>query len=331
VRHHTFLVVRNAVDKITNLEGVKRLALKLRNWGRWGPDDELGTVNFITPEKIVKAARLVKKGKTFALAIPFDSAGPQRPIPGGSRFNPIHLMTRTGTDAAAGAPSIRPFSRIADDVVILPTQAATHWDALGHIFYEGRMWNGYDCSLVTSSGASKNGIENYKDKLAGRGVLLDVARYKKVKWLEPGYGITPEDLDGCSTWEKVAVEGGDFLLIRTGQMRQVKENGDWGDFAAGDAPGLTIETAEWLHEKEVAAVASDTWGLEVRPNATPDCYQPWHEIVIPNMGLSMGEIFNLEELAEDCEKDKVYEFMFVAPVIPLTGAVASPVNPYAIK
>ncbi|MEM3627851.1 MAG: cyclase family protein [Candidatus Bathyarchaeia archaeon] len=323
------------MEKITNLEGVKKLALKVRNWGRWGADDQVGTVNFVTPEKIVKATHLVKKGKVFSLALPFDRFGPQKPIPGQKRFNPIHLMFRSGVDALVPLPPERarafPYIRSADDMVILTTHGGTHWDALAHIFFEGKMWNGYDCTLVTSEGAQKNGIENYRNKIVGRGVLLDIARYKKVKWLEPGYGITPEDLDGCAKWEKVTIEQGDFLLVRTGQLRQVRERGDWGDYAGGNAPGLTIETAEWLYEKEVAGVASDTWGVEVRPNATPDCAQPWHIIVIPSMGLLMGEMFDFEELAEDCDKDKVYEFLFVAPPLPITGAVGSPINPYAIK
>ncbi len=319
------------MNTITNLYGVKQLALRLRNWGRWGSDDELGTLNFVTEEKIVSAARLVRKGRVFSLSIPFDNAGPQRPLLGERRFNPIHTMLMTGADVTADAPIPWPFFRGADDLVILPTQGATHWDALSHVFYEGKMWNGYDCSLVTSAGARKNGIENYKDKVVGRGVLLDMARCKKVNWLAPGYEITSEDLDECSTWEKVNVERGDFLLIRTGGMKQVKERGGWKDYAGGDAPGLAIETAEWLHRREVAAVATDTWGVEVRPNATKDCMQPWHLVVLPNMGLLMGEIFDLEGLAEDCDEDKVYEFMFIAPVIPFTGAVGSPTNPYAIK
>lgn len=324
------------MKKVTNLEGVKRLALKLRNWGRWGSDDEIGTLNFITPEKIVKAAQLVKKGKIFALAIPFDSSGPQRgPQANVRRFNPIHVMTRSGVDELIPkSPSKEhrlPYLRGTGDIVILVTHGATHWDALSHFFFDGKMWNGYDCSLVTSEGASKNGIEKCRDKIAGRGVLLDIARYKRVKWLEPGTGIPPEDLDGCAAWENVKIKSGDFLLIRTGQMLQVKEMGQWGEYAGGNAPGLTIESAEWLYNKEVAAVASDTWGVEVQPNATPDCLQPWHVIVLPNIGLLIGEIFDLEELAEDCDKDNVYEFMFVAPVIPITGAVGSPINPYAIK
>jgi kynurenine formamidase len=86
-----------------------------------------------------------------------------------------------------------------------------------------------------------------------------------------------------------------------------------------------------VHERQLAAVATDTWGMEVRPNEIPNAYQPLHQVFIPSMGLLVGEIFDLEALAEDCAKDGVYEFMFVAPPIPITGAVGSPVNPFAIK
>jgi len=108
--------------------------------------------------------------------------------------------------------------------------------------------------------------------------------------------------------------------------------GEWGGYAGGDAPGLAFETAEWIHKKEIAAICTDTWGCEVRPNESEaGINQPWHWITIPIMGMTMGEIFYLKELAEDCAADNVYEFMFVAPAIPITGAVGSPTNPLAIK
>jgi len=120
--------------------------------------------------------------------------------------------------------------------------------------------------------------------------------------------------------------------VRTGQMEQRLKAGEWGGYAGGDAPGLAFETAEWIHKKQIAAICTDTWGCEVRPNETePGINQPWHWITIPMMGMTMGEIFYVKELAEDCAADKVYEFLFVAPAIPITGAVGSPTNPLAIK
>ena len=120
-------------------------------------------------------------------------------------------------------------------------------------------------------------------------------------------------------------------MVRTGQMERRLAGGGWGGYAGGDAPGLSFETAEWIHRKEIAAICSDTWGCEVRPNETDEASQPWHWVVIPMIGITMGEIFYLKDLADDCAQDRVYEFFFCAPPLPITGAVGSPINPQAIK
>jgi kynurenine formamidase len=312
------------------MKDVLEMGRRLRNWGRWGPDDELGTLNFITPEKIAQACRLVKKGKAFALAIPFDSRGPQSG--GGGRINPLHVMLATGADAAAGAQDRIPGGfRYTDDLVIMPLQCATQWDSLAHVFYDGQMYNGYDARLVTAYGAGRNSIDKMKDRIVSRGVLLDMPRYKGLDWLEPGYPITPEDLDGAASRQGVAVEPGDILLVRTGHIALCRSRGSWEGFAGGDAPGLAVSAAPWLHERQVAAVATDTWGVEVRPNEPANSFQPLHMVLIRDMGLLLGEIFYLDELAEDCAADGTYEFLLVAPPIPFTGAVGSPVNPIALK
>ena len=308
---------------------VRETGLECRNWGKWGPDDERGTLNYITPEAIVKAARLVKRGAVFSLAIPFDNQGPQINQP--RRFNPIHRMILTGPDFTTGAVRRPGNVGFADDMVIMPLQCATQWDALSHCFLDGRLYNGYDANLVSSEGARKNGIEKMARGVVARGVLLDIPRVKGVEWLEPGYAITVEDLDAAVGAHKVAVGTGDALLIRTGQMAMCRARGGWGDYAGGDAPGLSFTTAGWVHERQIAAIATDTWGMEVRPNEIPDTYQPLHQVFIPNMGLLVGEIFDLEELAADCAGDRVYEFLFVAPPLPISRAVGSPVNPLAIK
>jgi kynurenine formamidase len=219
----------------------------------------------------------------------------------------------------------------ADDMVIMALQCATQWDALAHCFLDGQLYNGYDANLVSSTGAKKNGIEKMARHIVTRGVLLDIPRVKGVEWLEPGYGITAQDLDAAVAKHNVKVGTGDALLVRTGQIAMCRQQGGWGDYAGGDAPGLSFHSAGWVHERQLAAVATDTWGMEVRPNEIPDTYQPLHQVFIPSMGLLVGEIFDLEALAEDCARDGVYELMFVAPPIPITGAVGSPVNPFAIK
>ncbi len=150
-------------------------------------------------------------------------------------------------------------------------------------------------------------------------------------WLPDGFGVTNELLDQAEKHFGVSVGRGDFLLVRTGQMEAKLAAKTWDGYSGGNAPGLAFETLDWLHAKEVAAIATDTWGVEVRPNQTADAAQPWHWIAIPIIGLSVGEIFYLGELSEDCASDKRYEFMFVAPALPITGGVGSPVNPLAIK
>ncbi len=139
---------------------------KLRNWGRWGNDDQIGTLNHVTPQDIVAAGQLIRKGKVFALGIPLDQSGPQNGLFGG-RWNPIHTMLATGTDAVAGRQDASPNLRYADDAIDMPVQGATHWDSLGHIFYEDKMYNGHDAINVDSRGVHKLGIEHAKNKMVG--------------------------------------------------------------------------------------------------------------------------------------------------------------------
>ncbi|WP_213775805.1 cyclase family protein [Bradyrhizobium sp. dw_78] len=314
------------VDRAAIYEAAK----KLSNWGRWGSDDQIGTLNNVTPEDIVGAGRLIRKGRVFALGLSL-----KEPIQSGlfgGRWNPIHTMLATGTDAKSGnQDEPAPYLRYADDAINMPCQASTQWDALCHIFLDDKMYNGFDASLVDARGARKLGIEQVRDKMVGRGVLLDVARFKGVDSLDDGYGITIDDLNACAAAQKVQVRKGDFVIVRTGHQERCLAKKDWNGYAGGDAPGFAFETCYWLREKDVAAICSDTWGCEVRPNETNEANQPWHWVVIPALGISMGEIFYLKELAQDCAEDGVYEFFFTAPPLHLPGGAGSPINPQAIK
>lgn len=307
---------------------LKEMVEKVRNWGKWGPDDELGTLNYITPEKVAQAAALATRGKVFALGIPMGRGGPQSGTR--QRFNPILMMLRDGGDQPTDIVEGQGYGG-SDDVIIMPLQCATQWDSLAHVFYAGKMYNGYDARLVTSSGTSRNSIARTAAKIISRGVLLDIARDKGKENLEPGYAITIEDLEHCEAAEKVKVTSGDILLIRTGQLGYLLKRGSWGDFDNGPAPGLSFYTAPWLHTRQIAALAADNYAVEVRPSELPPFRSPLHIAAIPNMGLTLGEIFFLEELASDCAQDGKWEFLLVAPPLPVTGAVGTPINPYAVK
>jgi kynurenine formamidase len=321
-------------DGVLGPEDLEEAAESFKNWSRWGPDDEIGTLNHTTPDDVVAAARLVRQGKVISLALNFDASGPQGArsaftTPG--RINPLHMMLRTGTDAYSGVLDHRGI-RSADDVVVLPLQSGTQWDGLGHVFFGERMWNGYDCREVSSAGAQKCGIEKTKARMVGRGVLLDVPACFGIDCLDDGYAITTEDLERTADFHGVTVGRGDYVMIRTGQMEAKLAAGSWDGYPGGDAPGLAFSTLTWIRERELAAVATDTWGCEVRPNrSVSSVSQPWHWIAIPIIGLTVGEIFYLADLADDCREDGVYEFMFAGPALPITGAVGSPANPLAIK
>jgi kynurenine formamidase len=305
-------------------------AEKLSNWGRWGKEDQIGTLNHVTPEDVVAAAKLVRQGKVFGLGIPLDRNGPQSGLFGG-RWNPIHTMLATGTDALAGRFDETNKLRYSDDAINMPIQSATHWDSLGHIFLDDMMYNGHNAKYVDGGGVHKLGIEHTRDKMVGRGVLLDVARFKKVDSLDDGYGVSNDELDATAKAQNVEIRKGDFVIVRTGQMERCLKNGRWDGYAGGDAPGVKFENCYWCQDKQIAAICSDTWGVEVRPNETTEVQQPWHWVVIPAMGLTMGEMFYLKELAEDCADDKTYEFLFTGPPLVITGGTGSPINPLAIK
>jgi kynurenine formamidase len=300
------------------------------NWGKWGPEDEAGTVNYITADDVRNAAGLVRKGRVFSLSISYGDDGPQKGHL--RRFNPMSFMLRDGDDVysrdLAGTPQ---GIGAADDVLILAAQGATHWDALGHIFYDSKMWNGYDCRLVSSMGAERNDIANYRNRITGRAVLLDLPRHLGVDWCQPGEGINSDVLQACADGQGVEVRRGDIVLLRFGQIAMCRSQGGWGDYAGGDAPGLTFDTLGWIDEHQIGGLAVDTWGAEVRPNDLACVTQPWHRVAIPQMGLLVGEIFDFEELAVDCAEDGVYEMFFSANPLPVKGSVGGPINPTAVK
>ncbi|MGH9062221.1 MAG: cyclase family protein [Acidimicrobiales bacterium] len=307
----------------TALEDFRSVGERLRNWGRWGDDDERGTTNLITPERLVAAGRMIRTGKVFDLGIPFDESGPQ---PGGGRINPVHLMSETGDEQMFPGGF-----KYADDYIFMPLQGASQWDSLAHVYYDDRLYNGFPSSDVTVKGARHDAIDKQAKGIAGRGVLLDIAALKGVEWLEAGTPITPDDLDAASERQGgIEVGSGDILLFRTGWRRKFLTEGDPASFMAGE-PGLGQACCEWLRQRDVAAVCSDNWAIEVLPGESPDVVFNVHMILIRDMGMTLGEILDFEELAADCETDGTWEFFFVAPPLKVSKAVGSPINPLAIK
>lgn len=308
---------------------IAAVSARVSNSGRWGADDVLGTMNFLDEAKRREGAALVRRGAAFSLSMPFDTDGPQKGWR--RRTNPVHTMTDTGTDAERGVQGFPHGIGGADDVIAMPLQCATQWDGLGHIFDHGMAYNGRRAGdVVTSLGDSVTGIETVAGRIAGRGVLLDVGRVISGGELPDGFAISEEHLVATAAAHGVTVGRGDLLLVRTGQMGRVKREG-WGDYAGGPAPGLSFTTADWLHRTEIAGIATDTWGFEVRPNEFTPGFQPLHQVAIPHIGLFIGEMWDLEALAADCADDGAYAFLLVAAPLRVTGAVGAPLNPIALK
>lgn len=247
---------------MASLNDFRRAADDVRNWGRWGDDDEIGTLNFITSDKVAEAAGLVRKGRVISLGGDFGSSGPQ----GAFKFrqNPVHVMTVDGGDAntlceyAPGwlrNPVARDVSaffadnlfRFNDDMIVMPLQAATQWDALAHVYYEDKLYNGFPAGSVTSFGALHCGIDKVDAKgITSRGVLLDVVAHRgEESFCRPGKPITPAELDDIAAKQGVTIGRGDIVVVHTGWWTRFLATGDGAEAGSG----LDWTCASWLHDR----------------------------------------------------------------------------------
>jgi kynurenine formamidase len=216
-----------------------------------------------------------------------------------------------------------------DDKIAMGVQSATHWDALAHVSYEGKLYNGVSSSdVISDKGATRMGIDKIRT-IVGRGVLLDVAKTKGVDRVEGGYALTGDDLDAAADMGKVEVQPGDIVLLRTGHMQWFLE-GDKEKYGV-PAPGPSLQTVQWFRDHDVAAVATDNITFEVYPCEREDAVLPVHLLHLVDMGMTQGQNWNLEDLAADCADDGRYSFFLDASPMPITSAVGSPVNPVVIK
>ncbi|TMK60789.1 MAG: cyclase family protein [Actinobacteria bacterium] len=310
------------------------VAAQVRNWGRWGDDDQIGTLNYLTDGVVKAAASCIRSGRRFSLAYPLQMHGLQTgAIPG--RINPLRTMVAINA-CFTGDPTQFCTS---DDIVVMGLQAATHWDGLAHASYGGVIYGGRDAASITEAGASDCGVERIRS-LTGRGVLLDVARLHGVDVLEPGHAITGDELTACAAAQGVEMRSGDIVLVRTGRMALARAGDLEGYLGPMDpasqlprAPGIGLTCAVWFHEHEAAAVAIDTITFEVMPwdPAVPGAVLPMHCVHLVDMGLTQGQNFDLEELAADCAADGQWDFLLEASPQPFVGGLGSPVNPVAIK
>lgn len=298
---------------------VDRMAEELRNWGRWGPEDERGALNLITDEARAAALQLIQDSTVVSCALPL----PVLPAP--DNFRPVeHHMLRGGDVASREGLS---FS--ADYFAIAPHgMATTHLDALCHVFSNGKMYNGFDQSEVRSSGAMKNSIMSGQDGIVGRGVLLDIPGLKHVDWLEPGTRIQSEDLDAAETRQGVSVGSGDILIIGTGRDARRSAEGAW-DFRELGLAGLYADCLPWLRERDIAVLGCDGVS-DVMPSGVEGSIQPIHEVAIAHLGIHIIDNMALDRLTAACRERERYAFAFFVAPLRLERGTASPVNPLAV-
>jgi kynurenine formamidase len=307
-------------------EPLRELSARVSNWGRWGADDERGTLNLLTSETVLRGVAAVRSGRVFSLAIPFDADGPQwdnvnMPL----RTNPVLNTYAVNVSFTGDAADFT----TSDDAFSMGSQAATHWDALAHVGYEGRLYNGIANKAVTANGgASRLGVQTI-GPVVTRGVLLDIARLHDVDHFEDNYAVTADDLDAAAGAAGLTVEPGDAVLVRTGQMHFLRE-GKRPRYSH-PSPGLSTSTIAWMRDHDIAAVATDTLTFEVYPCEDPAVFMPVHMLHLRDIGLLQGQVWRLDDLASDCADDGQYDFLLCATPLPLTHAVGAPVAPTAVK
>ena len=297
----------------------------VKNWGRWGPDDQLGTLNLITAERVRAAAGLVRTGRRVSMEIPINTvAGPDNPNPA------IHMVTQ-GHDIDIGSGGLR----FGLDFLGMAAHGDchTHVDALNHISYDGLTYNGKPAGQVlTSKGGTSLGIDAIAGSggVVGRGVLLDLPRFRGVTWLEPGEAVTRAELEACEAAQGVRLDEGDILVYRTGHHRRRLELGPWDNGPDGEGKaGLHVDSIPWMHERGIAAFLPDGDG-EAIPSCVDGITYPIHPLQIVAMGMLTADSLQFEDLARACEEEGRYEFMVVGLPLRLPGGTGSPWNPVAI-
>ena len=306
-------VTQESKHRMTKTD-VDRLMTELSNWGRWGKEDQLGAINLITAAKRKQAAALVREGISVSLARDTEKEK--------SDDNPSpyeHTMTLSGVNNR-GQFSVDAFR------ISFHGYQHTHLDALCHMFWNGKMYNGFSQEEVTQKGAMKLAIQNLKQGILTRGVLMDIPQLKGVKYLEPGTPIYPEDLEA---WEKKAglkLTAGDAVFIRTGRWARRAEKGAWN--VSANSAGLHASCAKWLKARDVALLGSDA-ASDVLPSGIEGLTHPVHQLTLIALGVNIFDNCDLEALSDAAAKRKRWEFLLTAAPIPLTGGTGSPLNPIA--
>jgi kynurenine formamidase len=291
---------------------VDRMMTELSNWGRWGKDDQMGTVNLVTAAKRKHAVSLAREGTVVSLS------HAQSTVEAPDNKQPLTHVTHFGASAGVAYDSYNMFYH---------GNYYSHMDALCHMFWNGRAYNGNLPAIVTPDGASKLDITAFKEGVVTRGILMDIPRLKGVPYLEPELCIYGEDLDAAEKMAHVKVASGDALILRTGRWARRAEKGPWNTQTS--SAGLHASSVRWLKQRDVAILASDSVS-DVKPSRVEGLNDPIHKLVIVALGTPILDNLDLEELSETANRMNRWEFLLTAAPMVIPGGTGSPLNPLAI-
>ena len=294
---------------------------QVKNWGKWGADDERGALNYITDKKRAEAAALIRDGNAVSCALEFPTdPAPDNPHPA------LHMMVQAGDACAVPGMGLEMSSDFLG--VAFHGMAVSHIDALCHVMVGEQMYNGFAAREVLSIGAKRNSIMAAKDGIASRGVLLDIPRLKGVPWLDLGTAITVEDLEAAEAAQGVRVEEGDILLVATGRDARREQHGSWSPEQG--LSGLDASCAPWLHERRIAVLGSDAISDAMPGRGIENWAIPIHQLCLVAMGVHLLDNLRLDRLAAACAERSRWEFFFVVAPLRVEGGTGSPVNPVAV-
>jgi kynurenine formamidase len=305
------------------------------NWGKWGPDDELGSLNYLDAREVLRGAQQITSGEVFTLQIQMGcTEGPGDPIwpgrRGMSRQNELDESTWDGDDG----PALPGGLHYADDTAHIFLQGSTQYDALGHVWYDGQLWNGYDARTTVGAMEKASVLPIAEKGVVGRGVLIDIARLRGKRWLDKGETFDHTDLEAAAKRQGVTIEPHDILVIRTGWMGYWYELNDPDSFYDGFIePGLTYsrDLVEWFQHREIPNLVTDTIANEVTTDPNSGVALPLHCALMRNLGVALTEIAWLDDLAEACAADNRWTFLYAAAPLKVVSGTGAPVNPIAIR
>jgi kynurenine formamidase len=302
------------------------------NWGKWGADDEVGALNYLGPEQVLAAVRLVSSGKVFTLQRLIGDPKGDPVWPGRTPAERIQVLDESSWDEGGSGPAYPGGLHYADDKIDAYLQGSTQYDALGHLWYGGKIYNGYD-ARSTVGGLEKASVQPIAERgVVGRGVLLDVARFRGKNTLDKGETVTHEDLLECARAQGVEIRKRDILLVRTNFLTLFHEQGE-AFYEGFNEPGLVYspELVQWFQDMEIPNLVTDTIANEVTTDPNNGVALVLHSALMRNLGVALTEIADLEQLAADCAEDGRYDFLYVAAPLNVAKAAGTPVNPVVIK